>query len=310
MILSCMMLLLSARVSWGETLYAVVLGNAKYVVGSSTLHSGLFMSRDTGRSWTHLGPENLKGYAMDAVDSSRGRILFIAAGNGVHKSTDHGATWRITTDWRMSEVMDVRVDQSDPRHVYAATAFGFWRSSDGGESWENPSSIARDLYIRRIDMYDDALLLSGEKALYVSSDHGTSWLPSEPIPGPRGLYRIHALRLVATSEGPLLLTVRGRIDSRFKPRIAMNTYAIAGNSMSAIAAGDNGVWEMLATTKEPSWRDITGNLPNRAAHALAMVGSELFVGTFGDGVFRRSDGGWIPSGLEGSQVWSLKVKGW
>lgn len=313
-LVSSMLLLLAPHGLWGQTLYAVVLGNPKYVVGSSTLHSGLYMSRDTGRSWTHLGPENLKGYTMDALDSSRGRILFIAAGNGVHKSTDHGATWRITTGWQMTEVMDVHVDQSDPRFVYAATAFGFWRSTDGGEHWESPRSIVDSIYSYRIDLHAGILLLSGERAIYASTDRGVTWKQSTPMPGPRGVYRLPALRLVPTSEGPHLLSTASdslRLDRSFAPTIAMNTYAIAGNGRSVYAVGDKGVWEMAASKeKDLSWRDITGNLPNRMVHAATLVGSELLVGTFGEGIFRRSDGKWIPSGLEGSQVWSLEVKGW
>src|SRR5438093_1498144 len=72
---SLLLLLTSAQILVSQTIYAVVWGNPKYVVGSSTLHSGLFRSSDLGKTWQHLGPENLKAFSMDAVDSSRGRIL-------------------------------------------------------------------------------------------------------------------------------------------------------------------------------------------------------------------------------------------
>jgi hypothetical protein len=297
-----------------QTIYAVVLGNQKFVVGSSTLHSGLFATRDSGRSWTHLGTENLKAYAMDAVDSSRGRILYIAAGNGVHRSTDYGATWRIMTDWRMSEVMDVRVDQRDPRNVYAATAFGFWLSMDSGYTWENPPGPIQKAYTYRVDTLAGRIVVSGESALYVSSDHGRHWRRSDPIPAPRGVYTIEGQRTAASAIGPLALAV-GPDDSTsafaMYPRgPRMNVFAMASAGHSAYVAGDSGVWHAQMAAMEPRWLDITGSLPNRTVHALAVAGNVILAGTFGDGVYRRVDGAWVRSGLDGSQVWSMRVKGY
>ena len=85
-----LLLALSATEAGAQTIYAVVLGNQKFVVGSSTLRSGLFASNDLGLTWRHLGPENLKAFSFDAVDNQQGRTMYIAAGNGVHRSVDSG----------------------------------------------------------------------------------------------------------------------------------------------------------------------------------------------------------------------------
>jgi hypothetical protein len=139
-----------------QTVYATVWGNPKYVVGSSTLNSGLYESTDMGRTWRHLGPLNLKAFSMDGVDSSHGRILYIAAGDGVHRTEDFGRTWKIVTDWRMTEVLDVAVDQSSPQRVYAATAFGLWESGDGGDTW-TPAPLG-ERYVARIDAYEEGIV--------------------------------------------------------------------------------------------------------------------------------------------------------
>jgi hypothetical protein len=231
-----------------QTIYAVVLGNQKYVVGSSTLHSGLFRSRDLGRTWEHLGPENLKGFSMDAVDSSRGRILYIAAGNGVHRSTDFGATWKIVTDWRMTEVLDVKVDQGDPRWVYAATAWGFWRSSDAGETWENPEGLLQRQYLFELSLRDNPIeawdkincdTTTWQTTYFLSYDHGKTWTME------------HSACDITTGSGP--------------------------------------------------------SLDHRIFTTAFAKGTEL-AGTWGAGIFRREGDRWIPSGLEGSQVWRLVVK--
>jgi hypothetical protein len=319
-----------------QTVYAVVLGNQKYVVGSSTLHSGLFRSTDAGASWTHLGPENLKAYSMDAVDGSRGQVLYIAAGNGVHRSTDGGASWKILTDWRMTEVLDVMVDQSDPHWIYAATATGFWRSSDGGDHWESPPGILHDSYCYRLMKGEKpgSVIVATDGSLVLSTDHGTNFRSSRIAEAPRMLARIGSWDAIAEDDGPTLLpapvpidvdnaqavmerfgaprrdpAVRSMIDTFRAGHPTMHTYALAAeDSTTLVVGGDRGAWQF--DMEAGRWEKISSTLPDTVVHALAWLPTTktLMAGTFGSGVFRYADGAWKPSGLEGSQIWSLVVK--
>jgi hypothetical protein len=297
----------------GETIYAVVIGNAKYVVGSSTLHSGLYISRDTARTWEHLGPKNLKAFSMDAVDSSRGRILYIAAGNGVHRSTDHGRTWKITTGWRITEVLDVKVDQRDPSRIYAATAFGLWRSTDGGETWENVPGPLSSRYTYRLDYLDNNILaISADNGIHLLHDHTSLRSVLFGIT-PRGVLSLpYNAKLVATGTGPRFYSSNNNsiwMQTLGITPPTMNTYAIALDAgFHAYAGGDSGIWRIDLNSNASAWSDITGNLPNRTIHAIATIGREVIVGTFGEGLFRRSNETWVAAGLEGSQVWRLVVK--
>ncbi len=314
-----------------QTIYALVLGNQKYVVGSSTLRSGLFASRDLGRSWTHLGPENLKAYSMDAVDSARGRILFIAAGNGVHRSTDGGATWKIVTDWRMTEVLDVMVDQRHPATVLAATAFGLWRSTDGGDSWSPAGSGRPDsTYCYRLARLagDAGVALLTEDRLYVSRDGSFSTTEEIPFKRTRAILALgDAGAVLGGAIGPTLWTgplLTGKASSgegvgepgataaelaRGCPR--MQIYDLALTSRSEIlAAGDGGIWRH-DTTGGGGWTDLTDGLPDGTVHAVApLADGGMLVGTFGEGIFRRDGEAWAPSGLEGSQIWRMVTKPW
>jgi hypothetical protein len=326
-----------------ETLYATVLGNPKYVVGSSTLHSGLFASRDGGRSWEHLGPENLKAYSMDGVDASGGKILYIAAGNGVHRSTDAGTTWRIVTDWRMTEVLDVKVDQRHPQRVFAATAYGFWRSSDGGDTWEHPSDtpLAQG-YIYRLDYRSDGrMVVLGEHSVaeYDPASGFGVYSGEEKIPAPRALVELPPLgTIVSTTRKPGMIRLAwlrssDPFSSRTLPRSSTPEAGRLARALEAspstdiydllipastksepdgtiYAAGDSGVWRIDMSFRTP-WSDISEGLPNRIVHAIAWLPSSgtLMAGSF-DGVFRREGTEWKQAGLEGSQIWRLVVKPW
>ncbi|MBS1910843.1 MAG: hypothetical protein JST22_02540 [Bacteroidetes bacterium] len=307
------------------TFYAVVLATPRYAVGASTLQSGLFVSTDNAHTWRQLGPRNVKGYSMDAVDSSRGRILFMAAGNGVHRSTDFGATWRIVTDWRMTEVMDVMVDQHDPRWIYAATAFGFWRSGDGGDHWENPPGELHGGYTYRLQTPGpgNELVVAGENRFFRSTDHGSSWQAMGSFTEPRGILGIvgcadgscsasrGGCRMYATGEGVMVAAAgpaRGA-PAQLPGCPRMNVYAmISAGGASAYVAGDSGVWLYNACT--PRCEERTANIANPIVHALVMANDTLVAGTYGDGLFRMAGNSWVQSGLEGSIVWTLRRKEW
>jgi len=309
-------LLLPAESAPAETVYAVVIGNPKQLAGSSTRSSGLFRSTDNGGTWEHLGPDNLKAFAMDAVDSSRGMILYIAAGNGIHRTTDGGATWKIVTDWRVREVLDVKVDQNDPRRVYAATAFGFWRSEDGGETWTNPEGMLKQRYLYRIDRIEQSgeLTASGADAIYVSYDDGVTWSYQLETRLPRGYFTIGRYgRVLAADRGPLWFPSSEYTNSDARPGSVyptMSTYGIAYRNDTIFAAGSRGVWSYAIGTYAAAWHSINGDIPIPTVHAIATTREAIIAGTFGEGVFRFDGSSWVPSGLEGAQVWSLTVKEW
>lgn len=282
-----------------QTVYTVVLGNQNFVVGSSTLRSGLFVSRDGARTWRHIGPENLKAYSMDAVDSSNGRILYIAAGNGVHRSTDYGRSWKIVTDWRMTEVLDVKVDQANPNFVYAATAWGFRRSTDGGDTWENPDGPLKDRYCYQLSLQDDAgtVAAAGEEKRqmigYVSSDRGATWktLAAE---APTGAWEnAYAIAAVPVTAETMMVGFADTSGFHFARTPLPRPQSMAGGGTIDTA-------------------HISGPvLGAQPVHALALLDGApavLLAGTFGDGLYRWNGGAWEPAGLEGSQVWRIITK--
>lgn len=296
--LLCGFLLALPSTAIAQTVYAAVLGNQGYVVGSSTLRSGLFVSRDGATTWRHVGPENLKAYSMDAVDTSGGRILYIAAGNGVHRSTDYGQSWKIVTDWQVTEVLDVKVDQQHPNYVYAATAWGFWRSTDGGETWENPGGPVKERYCYQI-MLDSASAMVAvvgdgprQQARYFSFNNGASWTEfANSMPG-------RWTQAVASCPVPLpnALLLMGFADSTgFHLDPAMPLRRPESSTATVDTAGIGG-----------------SNPGTQPIHALALLAgnaaSTLLAGTFGDGLYKWTGREWSRAGLEGSQIWRIIVK--
>ncbi len=296
-------LVATACVGRAQTLYTVVLGNQNHVVGSSTLESGLFVSYDRGESWNQLGPRNLKAYDMDAVISERGRVLYIAAGNGVHRSVDSGKSWKIVTDWKMTEVLDIAIDQQEPRFLYAATAFGLWWSQDGGESWSKARDSIGTTYVYRVE----------------STGYGRE----------RGLdlytrdRQRPSLRLVSDSGAvhPYSIDRFAWIEQETNCRWS-NAYAVIGVNpgtrnlkTKTIYTDSTRVMEQLGSSHGMSLTCTDAVVPvgpplPSPVHALIAIDNpwpyRLIVGTFGDGLFTYRDEEWVQIGLPGAQVWSIR----
>ena len=282
-----------------QTIYTTVLGNQNYVVGSSTLRSGLFVSYDSARTWKHVGPENLKTYSMDGVDSSNGRILYIAAGNGIHKTTDYGESWKIVTDWRMTEVLDVQVDQRNPDYVYAATAFGFWMSSDAGVTWKNPEGPLKESYCYRIS--------DGTSMISIIAE-GTQRQIST---------------LVSITDSTVQTAIQLMRSSADWADAFNLVYVPTGVNESLLCFSD---MSGIHTESEPIGLSIstpfktTFSLPftppplpvSSVVHALDIYARSetpmLLAGTFGDGLYSWDGKEWKLTGLPGSQIWRIIVK--
>ena len=320
------LLLLASTPSDAQTLYTVVLGNQNHVVGSSTLESGLFVSYDEAKTWEQLGPRNLKAYSMDAVLEADGRILYIAAGNGVHRSLDSGASWKIVTQPEVTEVLDVVIDQSDPRYVYAGTAFGLWWSSDSGKQWQKSEGPLGDTYIYRLGF--DRFHWNSGRTLLVMTDqrHRPTW----GISSDSG-----AVRPAQTSEQNRVLFVHPdsvvHYQARYPDRVIQHDRTATWHDAYDMVQVDPGHRNLSSqTVYTDSTRVMMSVLPTNGfspdysgpfaqvgerlpspVHALATLRRPwphvLIAGTFGDGLWGYTEEkGWKQMGLEGAQVWRIK----
>lgn len=289
--------------------YAVVLANdsAGQFLGASSKGSGLYQSDDTGKSWTHLGWENIKSYSMDLVRSTNGRVLYLATGLGVLKSEDYGAHWRQMTDWKVAEVMDVAVNQKDPREVWIATPSGPWYSDDSGRSWTLMTSGMQSKYCSRI-VFDT----TDYRSLILAAEDGAYTLRLGSDIGRRGLY----WKRVAEIDRPVRAVAQYR-----------NGWNVEGDGISARVIGDAATaikhrgavrWTVSIDPGQSNAFFIFGGLAgadwHRAAQSeainvkdvasSALVAPEMLLGTLGKGVYRRSTNSYT---LDGRQVWTLRT---
>lgn len=302
-------------------LYGGFIPSKGYVVGSSLDESGLIRREPDGR-WVHLGHNNPRVNAVAAVPG-RPDTLFVAAGNGVLRTFDGGRSWRIVTDWRMTEVQDVAVDAHAPGFVYAGTAYGVWRSTDGGDTWEEASvgippgkTYTETVEVDRTTAY--RVLAGTDDGVYVSEDGGRTWLRA-------GLPGVEVLDLQQSRTAPdvwLAATYRhglhrstdgGRTWHPVAP--AWAAHSIHGVAIDphdarrmAAAGWDTGV--LVSVDGGQTWERRGDTLPVDDFYEIvfdANVPGRLLAATVEEGLFASDDLGhtWTLLGLEGALIFDL-----
>ena len=101
---------------------------------------GLWVSRDSGRSWSAV--EGLKGQSIRAFAQapSEPKIMIAGTLEGVFRSVDSGATWAQISPAGSREIHEVEslaIEPENPDVIYAGTWHLPWKTTDGGQTWHN-----------------------------------------------------------------------------------------------------------------------------------------------------------------------------
>jgi photosystem II stability/assembly factor-like uncharacterized protein len=172
--------------------------------------TGLYRSRDAGRSWRAIGLEDSQQIGRILIDPANPDIVLVAAlghpyganeTRGVFRSTDGGVSWHRTL-YRNADTgaIDLAFEPGNARVVYASLwqtrrppwnvyppasgpGGGLYQSHDGGETWVELAGRGLPAHPGRIGIGVSpskaqrvfALIDAVEGGLYRSDDAGASW---------------------------------------------------------------------------------------------------------------------------------------
>ncbi|WP_445386098.1 VPS10 domain-containing protein [Robiginitalea sp. IMCC44478] len=175
----------------------------------TSMGDGVYVSRDAGKSWEHLGLEESRHISDVIIHPSDTETFFVAvqgaqygpsAERGVYKSTDGGKSWeKVLFVNNTTGASSLSIDPTNPLVLYAAMwehqrypwtmksggeHSGLYRSADGGNSWTKLKSGLPEAFGKagisasaaRPDLVYAVLEAEGEKAgVYRSDDGGKNW---------------------------------------------------------------------------------------------------------------------------------------
>ncbi len=259
--------------------------------------AGVFV-RSAAGEWRSFGPK-IQTVNSAAVDPANPDRIFLSCGNGIVRSLDGGATWRMVTGWQVSDVFEIAVDPNDGNRLYAATAWGPWRSTDGGDSWTFVDDGLAEHYTRSfaLDPRNPRRLVLGTAAgLHVSTDGADSWQRVAAVPAVNILRVRHGedrptVWLIGTEgRGAWLSTDGGQQWQPTAPATATaNVYAVAVDPTDArrLAVGGWAIGVLVSSDGGATWQPRADGLPSTNVLTLAFDPAHpgrLWAGTFEEGV--------------------------
>jgi photosystem II stability/assembly factor-like uncharacterized protein len=298
-------------------LYACMTVTREYVVGAKLPPSGLF-AYDT-KGWHHAGFNHPFIFSLD-YDPADPSILYLAAGNGLIRASEHGEKWKILTGSDVTELRDVSVAADGA--IYFAHSHGIRVSQDRGATWEEiGASLHRKFTeaIRADRNQPGKVLAGGEEGIFRSEDGGRTWR----IAGASGFQvtRIEQsphdpCEWAATSQaGGVFLSHdcaktfenSGRIgvgatlyDLSFDP-LDSKRLAVAGWGPGVAVSDDGG----------KTWQPRNNGLPVPEVVGVIFhpaVSGRMYASVRDDGLYLSNDAGrnWSRQGLDGSVINRMK----
>ncbi len=109
-------------------------------------------STDKGNTWQLLANDYFFGGGVTAVaiNPNNPDIVYVAAGNQVHKTDDGGNTWTpLLAENNLFKADRLIIDEQNPNTIFAAADKGVFRSVDGGATWDKKWDVkAYDVVIK------------------------------------------------------------------------------------------------------------------------------------------------------------------
>jgi photosystem II stability/assembly factor-like uncharacterized protein len=182
---------LDAGLTWTNVLNAQVSALALTPSGDVLAGgSGVLYSASHGDpfTWRNLGPG---GYGtIHSIAAIGGGVILAGSGEGIHRSSDGGATWR--------QVIFVggvvgSIAKCSSGTLLAGTDLGIFRSTDQGESWTRSTSGASSTSVQMIVSNRSGVVFAGSinpAKLFRSLDDGKSWATLTLDGGVNKLYGI------------------------------------------------------------------------------------------------------------------------
>ncbi len=269
---------------------------------AGTYGGGVFLSTDNGMSWTGVSTgltDSLVNTLAVSPNGAGGANIFAGTeGGGVFLSTNNGTNWTAVNSGLTSSL--IRALFVSGTNLYAGTEDdGAFLSTDNGTSW---TAVDSGLTVNLVDAFavNGTNLYAGtDGGAFLSTHNGTSW--TDVSSGLTNL-NVYAFAFSGASlyagthgGGTFLSTNDGTSWTNLTYDFNGNNpnvyaFAVSGTNLPAgqaslFAATYGGVF--LSTNNGTSWTAVSSGLSDASVNALALSGTNLFVGTEGSGVWKR-----------------------
>ncbi len=314
----------------------VQLGSAHYAGVDDGTVGGVYLSSNSGATWTQSG-NGLAGRYVTALAVSD-TIMFAGTEGGVFRSTDQGTSWTVAdTGLKNTNVRALAVSGAS---LFAGTDGGILFSKNSGITWQAENCGLMSGAIFALSVSGANIFAGTTVGISVSTDNGLSWNIRSPGRNPYVAITALAVRgpelFVAAAWGggsksilPVETFVFHSTDNgeSWVPLISAEADAIIIQDADVFVGSGNGSWlgkgVLRSSDHGTTWMPVNAGFPKATAYGdtsgyahvtcFASSGQVLFAGTYGSGVYSTTNDGvsWNPAsnGLTNVVVRALAISG-
>jgi len=237
-------------------------------------------------------------------------LAIIAIGSSMGIAGWETAGWQTTNIPYGGNVNALIVKDSD---LFTGTNVGAFRSSDNGTSWKSVNNGLMDSEIYSFAVSGSTIFAgAGWNGVFRSDNNGKSWsqlgIPESPYVMSLA---VNGSNIFAGTDGKGVFLSVNNGDTWTAVNTGLTTmrvFEVAVNGGDIFAGTDKGLFK--SADNGANWSSVLTNL---SIQTIAASGSNIFVGTWGQGVYISSDNGknWTQknTGLTNTMVLSLAIKG-
>lgn len=222
-------------------------------------------------------------------------VLLVGTAEGIYRSSNNGSFWSLSNVGLTYPIIGSLTTNGTSVFATNQNRPGVLRSSNDGASWVAMNSGLPEVAVRRVVAINGKLFaLITDGSLYYSTNNGTSWTQTTPIP-----YALNDIACTATaifigySYGVLRSTDGGLTWTTVSGVPYVNVLNIY-SSDNAVAVGSV-VGKFLSTNSGETWQ-LTSNTGGYVL--IAQIGTTILAHV-GNGFQRSNDNGVTWSGIVG-----------
>lgn len=274
--------------------------------------------------WSQVGAPPGGSVLALAVNPSNPSIIYAVSGPGVYKSTDSGASWSLVLPQLLNWASDIAIEPENPNTLYVASqGGGVFKSTDGGSTWTAvntglpimPSSTMISGYRIAVDPVTDgiAYVVINGAGVYKTTNGGQSWslinngiaqlqfagsqinrLLVDPL-NPQVLYLANNVFIGPGLPGTT--SVQGvYASSNGGSSWSLSLGGVPALDVAINPSNDAQVYETnesgIDSLGLSGWSSLPSSLPSPYVMRVdPNNGSNLFVGTYFNGLYQSADGG-------------------
>ena len=300
--------------------YIICLAATGSDVFAGTNGSGLFLSTNSGASWSETSlPDNGTDNVVTAL-AVTDTLLVVGSLDGVYISNDGGRTWKVLA---INSGNYVRAVEISGGSIFLGCDYsGIVRTTDEGKTWNfisgpyvknNRPDRVHAFAVSGANLFAGTLTIAGADSggVYLSTDNGATWTARSSGLANTNIYALAATGtnvFAGTDTGVYRSTNNGASWTQAGLKtLAINALYASGTEV--YAGTDSGVFS--STNDGASWSQINSGLTNLSVASVVAAGTNLLAGTSGGGVFVATDSSinWNTSntGMAAFQVLSIAV---